>query len=456
MAMSDQTGAGPFAGDYRDPRTPEQRAKDQRSVCRQVGALIRQQKDDSFERELIEALQKRRAERSDALQFEVVRRRTGAGFRGRRTLVARGELLVPSAVNDDDNIRKMLESSFGLKWAPIECLEGRVGRLHNPELPTERFVDIARLLRRNGFAAGVNHITPLAPVAKGEGGPEPTSVAEAEFPPAFAQEVERPTSVAVIDTGIADRMRKDGWLNAVARSADNIDLLDDFPAADGFLDFAAAHGTFAAGVVQQVAPTADLRVYKALDSDGVGGEVEVACTILRAVSEGAQIVNLSLGVQTVDDQPPVAIAAALDLIHERTDGQVVVIAAAGNDGNSRPCWPAAFRPVVAVAGLAGDMTPTEWSNRGYWVDCSTVGEGVLSTYVEGTESHVIDDRPDTFPVDAWATWTGTSFAAPQIAGAVARLADERSITPREALRELLRNGRSIPDFGLAVRILPGT
>jgi hypothetical protein len=52
-------------------------------------------------------------------------------------------------------------------------------------------------------------------------------------------------------------------------------------------------------------------------------------------------------------------------------------------------------------------------------------------------------------------WTGTSFAAPQIAGAVARLCQD-GLEPRAALDELLRRGRPIKDFGAAVEILPGT
>jgi subtilisin family serine protease len=348
----------------------------------------------------------------------------------------------------------MLEK-FGLVWEPIECLEGRVLRLKNADIDANRYADIARLIRRGGIPSGVNHITPLGPILKaGDAGAEPTA-ARAESPPPFIRESDRPVVVAVIDTGITDQRRSDGWLGGVTR-ADNVDLLDDLPTHDGFLDFGAGHGTFASGIVAQVAPGADLRVYKAIDSDGIGSEVGVACAMIRAVDEGAQILNLSLGVQTVDDQPPLAIAAAVDIINERTNGAVLMIAAAGNDGNSRPSWPAAFRSVVSVAALTAELRPTNFSNRGFWITCSTVGTGLVSMYPEGTETPEFDPQPDTFSADAWAVWTGTSFAAPQIAGAVARLADEGNMSPRDALRKLLSSGRSIPEFGVAVRILPGT
>ena len=440
----------PFA-DYPDPRTPEQRAKDLQAVRRQAGGFVQQQKDDSLEREMIAALQRRRADRPDLVQFDVVAGRGRGGTR--RTLVVRGEMLAEASLVEREGARRMLDK-LGLVWEPIDCLQGRVGRLKNADIDSSRYVDLARVVRRGGSAASVNHITPLRPIMKwGSSGVEPSAVKVALAGPGAAG----PSTpiVAVIDSGITDQSRSDGWLSNVARGG-NIDLLDDLPSADGLLDFGAGHGTFAAGVVQQVAPDADLRVYKALDSDGIGNEVDVACAMVQAVTEGAQILNLSLGVQTIDDQPPVAIAAALDIITEMTKGEVLVIAAAGNEGSTRPCWPAAFRQVVSVAALTADLTPADWSSRGFWVDCSTVGEGILSTYPEGVESPELDPQPDSFGADAWAVWTGTSFAAPQIAGAVARIAGERGITAREALRELLLGGRQIPDFGIGVAILPGT
>jgi hypothetical protein len=85
-----------------------------------------------------------------------------------------------------------------------------------------------------------------------------------------------------------------------------------------------------------------------------------------------------------------------------------------------------------------------------------VGEGVVSTYVEGRRPGAGAALPTVFATDAWASWTGTSFAAPQVAGAVAeRCAAEPGTTPRQALAALLAGGRPTPDFGQALQILPG-
>jgi hypothetical protein len=445
----------PFPDNDRDPRSPGQLVDDLCSTRRQVAGLVQREQDGAFRRELLRALQQRRHHRrgmfwrKPPLQFDAVR------TPGRReTLIVTGELLVRSAVLSDRDVQDFIRR-YRFQRSAVSCLDGRVTRLRNPELDPQRLNDIARLLRQRGFSASVNHIAPLGPVGKGLGGPEPSD-GRLVFPGEQVGGVQ----VAVIDTGIAQRRRPDGWLAAVPRGG-NIDPLDAFPApsGDGFLDFGAGHGSFVAGILQQVEGAADIRVIRALDSDGIGSDEQVACAMVQAVQDGARILNLSLGTETLDDQPPTALEVALEIIGEleqQRGEKVVIVAAAGNFASSRPCWPAAFRRVVSVAGLTADLTATSWSNRGFWVDCSAVGEGVLSTYVEGNESFEADPKPDSFPQDPFALWSGTSFAAPQIAGALARICREDQVPPEEALRRLLNRGKPLPDFGRALKILPGT
>ena len=57
--------------------------------------------------------------------------------------------------------------------------------------------------------------------------------------------------------------------------------------------------------------------------------------------------------------------------------------------------------------------------------------------------------------DPWAWWTGTSFAAPQITGAIARLAAEQGITARQAADRLDEFGKPVPGYGKAMQILEG-
>lgn len=448
MAVSGFSAGMRFGQDHPDPRDAAQRLADRDGVRRQCAGLGLAAAQDAYRREVLAAVQSRREQRSDRLSFHCC-----PGPEGRNIAVVTGELLVRSDVAADAALLGAL-APYELRSTPIDQLQGRVLRLTNPELSVDKLQDVARFIRSNGHEASVNHITPLGPVMKGQGGPENTP-AVLPHPPPFAGRTSKPApKIALIDTGVTAEQRTDGWLGGLA-SETNIDPLDDLPTPNGFLDFGAGHGTFVAGIIAQVAPDSGLAMYRAVDSDGVGSETGVACAMVQAVEEGATILNLSLGEQTHDDQPLLAIEVALDLIAER-DPEVLVLAAAGNDGSSRPCWPAASKRVVAVAALAADLTPAAWSNRGFWVDCSAVGEGVVSTYVEGVEAPELDPSPDTFGPDAWAVWSGTSFCSPQVAAAVARIAQEDACTPRVALRTLLAPCRSLPGYGRAVPILRGT
>jgi hypothetical protein len=454
MRLNDDARPGePFENDYRAHTHDEACGDLHWAVQRQVAELAQRRYEPAVRRDILTTLQRRRAARDgEVVQFDVLPVEVGFDH-----LLVSGELLLNRSSYEQAGARAVLDS-FGLAEVDVGCVElaDRVVRVQNRDLPGTVLDDVARSLRRRGYSCSIDHIVPLAPVIKGLGGAEPAA-GPGPFPEYGLKCEGPPARVGVIDTGITAEIRDDHWLARIPRNG-NIDPLDAYPDPDGYLDFAAGHGTFVSGIVAQVAPGADVRVYRAMDSDGVGGERQVACAMIEAVKDGCQILNLSLGAQTPDTVPPVAIGAALDVIGEieRERGEkVVIVAAAGNYGDNIPCWPAAFRKVVSVAALGPDMQPTTWSSRGYWVTCSTIGQGLLSTYVEGQESAAVDPDPDSFPRDAWAVWNGTSFAAPQVAGAVARGAQDLGVTPHEALVRLLRTGRPVPDFGQALRILPG-
>jgi subtilisin family serine protease len=342
---------------------------------------------------------------------------------------------------------------------------------------TAGLVDLVRDLRRRGFDASLHH---LAAAGSPQGIPPPPPPPPVKDPvgkalcqaeavarpgPWAADTCGEPVLVAILDTGIDVRSRSDLWLahEQVPRTLDvnpqlpdrtgNVDSLDVLP-HDGLLDHSAGHGTFVAGIVQQMAPSANITMFRVLASDGFGTELDIADAMVRAVEGGARIINLSLGLRTLDDLPPLAIRAALDLIGVLTGGAVVVVAAAGNSPGSDPFWPAACWDVVSVAGLTASLQPSLWSTRGPWVTCSTVGEGVRSTFVEGSQFNDSKKALEVFPADAWAVWSGTSFAAPQVAGAVARICQHARVTPREALYLLLMSGADLPGFGKALQLLP--
>jgi subtilisin family serine protease len=447
----------PFPDDYGDERTADQLVQDLRRVRNQVGNLRWRGQDEPVRHHSLSRFQQRMQDRGEQLQIEAVPRGRAAD-----ALVVSGELLMRSEQLEDSRVDSFLHD-VGFRRELRQFLDGlknRVVRLVAPGMEAERRHEIAHFLRRQGMHISLHHVTPLGqqvptPVGKALATPEPTSSSVA-----FTARQRNQVEVAVIDTGIAVQPRDDGWLQEqdVPRNSQNIDPV--YYPAPPEIGWGQAHGYSVTGVVQQVEPGALVTMYRALNRDGVGDEAAVATAMVQAVRHGAQILNLSLGTMTQDDQPPLALQVALELIEEieRDSGkEVVVVAAAGNYGTTRPCWPAAFRRVVSVAGVTPDGQPVDWSSRGFWVTCSAVGQGVLTPYVEGTESWELDPDPDTFaPPNPWALWSGTSFAAPQVAGAIARLCQYEGLAPTAALRELLRRGRPVPDYGRVLHILPGT
>jgi hypothetical protein len=239
----------------------------------------------------------------------------------------------------------------------------------------------------------------------------------------------------------------------VDENAQNEDPLDVVP-GDGVLAESGGHGTFVSGVVQQVAPEANITVYRAMDSDGMGQIPFISSAIVQAAADGANIINLSLGTPTVDNQPPLAFTTALDTLQAEYPG-VLIVASAGNNGDSTPMFPAAMDGVVGVGALKPDLTPVCWSTFGGWVTCSAIGVGVSSTFVEGEELHA-DGTSQEFGPNAWAIWSGTSFSAAQITGAVAQLCQLDDLDPADALGQLLDNQPTLENYGSLLQILPGS
>jgi subtilisin family serine protease len=268
--------------------------------------------------------------------------------------------------------------------------------------------------------------------------------------------------VAVVDNGIAKESLGDPLLaTGVEFDGDDIDPKAVYEIAKGTppgtLDVGAGHGTFVAGVIRQLAPACTVRIIRSLASAGVAPEEQVAEGILQARDWGADLVNLSFGGYTESDQPPILLERAIRSL----PSEVIVVAAAGNEGTDRPIFPGAIRRVVSVAATdqrgndhgapVTDLAP--YSNYGWWVDTAAPGMW-RSTFVTGLENPALDPQPDVFE-EPFAESGGTSFAAAAVTGALAALLDaEDCPEPREALRRLLARpaNRRLPWGGTSVDV----
>ena len=239
-------------------------------------------------------------------------------------------------------------------------------------------------------------------------------------------------TVGVIDTGIGPHaaLTVAGGMNAVT-GEDPTDWSDSD-----------IHGTHVAGIIAGhgsgflgVAPGVTLRAYRVFGKNAEGASsFAIAKAIDRAVADGCDLLNLSLGGGPDDPTTSEAIKAA------RAKGVVCVIAA-GNDG-AAVSWPARHPLAMAVSALGfkglwpdGAMQSqtvklpmgkehsyiADFSNTGPEIDLAGPGVGIISC----------------IPHDRFGVMDGTSMACPGVTGALARrlAADAKTLAmPRDGDR----------------------
>ncbi len=234
-----------------------------------------------------------------------------------------------------------------------------------------------------------------------------------------AQSLHHPETAAQIPDPGLDLVSGSGTAEVAANGVD-----DD---GDGLVDESDQHGTHIAGLVSLGAPGARIYAVRALEEDGKGSAFTVAKGVLRAIQAAVDVISLSF--TAAHDSR--AIERAVD---DAIDSGITVVAAVGNRGLACVEFPAWVPQVVAVAAVGNDLSRASFSNYGPETDLSAPAVDVLSTY----------------GADAYARWSGTSFAAPLVAGGAALLLEKYpGLSPAEveqALRETTQPDNNPPDL----------
>lgn len=212
------------------------------------------------------------------------------------------------------------------------------------------------------------------------------------------------------------------------------------------------HATFVASLVRANAPDARLDVVGVLESSTARSSLwDTAKQMMLLAEAGVQILNLSLGTSTTDEEAPLVLTRAVERISQR----VLIVAAAGNHGNQRgwqngrtsrsSIWPAALPDVVAVGAHDGNGNRAEFSPNLPWVDCEAPGVNVVGAYLSAP---VKLSTGEVKNFEGYARWSGTSFAAPIVSGLIAaHMTPDKSA--REALDDLLHEKTVVKPFTLS-------
>ena len=237
--------------------------------------------------------------------------------------------------------------------------------------------------------------------------------------------------VAIIDTGV-DLDHPDLQANIVpgktfvsGTSTPNDDHVD-------------GHGSHVAGIVAGVgnndniigvAPHAKIMPVKVIDSEGKGDISDVADGVIWASNNGARIINMSLGTVSTD-----GLDALLDALNYAQQKGVLIVAAAGNCGNSsynkngcafqnQPNYPAALPMVIAVASTNAADERSSFSNQNDYVEIAAPGSDIYSADKAG----------------GYMKLSGTSQATPHVAGLAALIWSKYPTLTNEQVRAHIIN-----------------
>lgn len=248
--------------------------------------------------------------------------------------------------------------------------------------------------------------------------------------------------VAVLDTGcsITHPYIRHSIIGGMNFTDDHMGKSSDFSDNNG-------HGTHICGIISAaynrkngmsgVAPNAKLLVLKVLGEDGSGDISPILKAINMAVNwrgPGGKRVNI-IGMSFGTEQNYKELE---DAVNRAADNNIIVVAAAGNDGDGTHktdeiIYPGYYNSVVQVGASDINDEPAVFSNSNKHLDIVAPGVDILSLGLNNN----------------YTVMSGTSMACPHVAGGAALIINyymrEFGYVPtrKEVMYQLIRNSRKL-------------
>ncbi len=224
--------------------------------------------------------------------------------------------------------------------------------------------------------------------------------------------------IAVLDTGV--NLNHKELRGKIVKRADFVNLegldtsgfIGDFSGYDDVPEDEVGHGTHVSGIIagrgiemdEGVAPECGVMAVRVLATMkqgtrlvGAGIVDNINAGIKWAVDNGADVINMSLGIKHVGGGLPHE-----DVIRYALSKNVTVVAASGNDGTSERYYPGALPGVIAVGAVDDSGAVTRFTSYGANITVVAPGQNIYSSFANNT----------------YALATGTSQASPFVAGSI--------------------------------------
>ena len=294
--------------------------------------------------------------------------------------------------------------------------------------------------------------------------------------------------VAVLDTGLLDSWRQyfpeQRIATQFARAFAGVQANGE--ATNQWEHDANSHGThvtstilgfsFRGTPINGVAPMATVIPVKVLGQSGGGWSSTIAKGIVYvtdlklsgALGNSPVVINMSLGGSVLDAVEKAAIDYAVNR-------GVVIVAAAGNEGNAGMGYPGAYEPVISAAAsgwrgqwLPGaDGNPANWWNADQVADPTSAKDFYIADFssrakagqdldVAAPGSWVVGPYQLQSGTTSYFFLSGTSMASPHVAGIVALMLQKRPTLTASVVETILENSAINMSSGCATVAEPGT